>query len=187
MAGCATFAAAGRNIHTAFWASIGESRGTASRPTTIIGLSPSIPEGFLPLDELLTRGGELLDDPCASDVAGLLVRFLHDLNLHDVVLCFEDVLGKPNLPVTTCALLTRRGKLLDDPRATDVAGLLICLLDDLNLLHGLVLCLVTGCGSGTSLPEVFDGDVDQPGTQRPLLLVRFFPFVLHGVLLLVVR
>jgi hypothetical protein len=31
------------------------------------------------------------------------------------------------------------------------------------------------------LPQVLDGNVDQPGAQRALLLVRFFPIVLHDL------
>jgi hypothetical protein len=40
-------------------------------------------------------------------------------------------------------------------------------------------CSLIGCQTGSA--QVLDGDVDQPGAQRSLFLVRFLAFVLHGV------
>jgi hypothetical protein len=69
---------------------------------------------------------------------------------------------------------------LDDPGASARWGLLVGLLDDLNL-HGLsplsIKTWVSVCV--VCLAEVLDGDVDEPGTQRPLFLVRFLAIVLH--------
>jgi hypothetical protein len=79
-------------------------------------------------------------------------------------------------------LLTGLGHLFDDPGATAVGkGLLVRFLDDLNL-HGVSsyrFALVNISWSNACLTQVLDRDVDEPGAQRALLLVRFFPVVLH--------
>ena len=142
------------------------------------------------LARLLARRGKLLDNPRAAGIAhGLLVGLLDDLNLH---LCVQVLKNTGVRRFVTdfggaSTLLARRGKLLDNPRATGIAHrLLVGLLDDLDF-HGLVLVLVTRLNVvGTvRLSKVLDRDVNEPGTQRPLLLVSFLAFVLHGVSLLV--
>jgi hypothetical protein len=71
--------------------------------------------------------------------------------------------------------------LLDDERASGVvARLLVRLLDDLNLHDVKSPQMKNGCDA-LRLAQVLDLDVDEPGTQRAFLLVRFLPFVLHGL------
>jgi hypothetical protein len=85
MAGWANLAVPDRRIYTESWVlTMGKSRGTADRPTAIIGVSLLNPEGASPcfVRDLLAGGRDLLNHPRASDVTGLPVRFLDDLNLH---------------------------------------------------------------------------------------------------------
>jgi hypothetical protein len=78
-------------------------------------------------------------------------------------------------------LLARLGQLFNDERASVVvARLLFGLLDDLNLHDVILFSLKNGCVR-RGLPQVLDGNVDQPGAQRALLLVRFLPIVLHDL------
>ena len=77
-------------------------------------------------------------------------------------------------------LLAGLGELFNDERAAGVvARLLVGLLDHLNLHHWKSPQLRKGW-STKPLAQVLDRDVNEPGAQRALLLVRFFPFVLHG-------
>ena len=107
---------------------------------------------------------------------GFFSAFLDDVNLH---VSFPFLISVNGL---WSELLARLEQLLDDECAAGVVGrLLVGLLDDLNL-H--VSCLsMTRMVAAAGLAQVLDGDVDEPGAQRPLFLVRFLAIVLHGLLL----
>jgi hypothetical protein len=118
----------------------GKAAGRPSRPTAIIGLSLSNPEGYFALNvPLFSRFGEHLDNPGAPGIAGFPVGLFHDLNLHNVVLCTVSIWRNERF-LYGPALVARRRKHLDDPGAARIARFPVGLLDNLNL-HGLVLCL----------------------------------------------
>lgn len=138
----------------------------------LIGARTEDPEGAVG-SGLLAGLRQLFDDErAAGNVARLPFGLLDHLYLHFLplfVLC----------ELANARLLTRLCQLFDDERAPgNVARLLVRLLDHLNLHHLKSPHLKNGCGQ---LAQVLDLDVDEPGAQRALFLVRFLPFVLHGV------
>jgi hypothetical protein len=124
--------------------------------------------------DLLAGLGELFNDERAAGVvARLLFGLLDHVYLHFLPLFLFCESANPRL-------LPWLRQLLDDECTPGVvARLLVGLLDHLNLHHWKSPQLRKGW-STKPLAQVLDRDVNEPGAQRALLLVRFFPFVLHG-------